>query len=639
MTTETQEFKAEVKQILDLVIHSLYSHKEVFLRELISNASDAIDRARYESLTNPEINEGDGDWHIRIAVDRANKTLTVSDNGIGMTREEIIEALGTIARSGTREYLMALKDKDVKDNPELIGQFGVGFYSSFMVADRITVISKRAGHDGAKAVKWESTADGSFTIDEADRRGKGTDIILHLREDEKQYLDEWVIRDTVKKYSDFIEHPIIMEVERRKPSEIDKGQMVTLREDETLNSQKAPWLRDKSEITAEEYKEFYRHITHDFMEPIKTIHYRAEGTSEFAALLYVPSRAPSNIFFKDYKIGPALYVKKVQIMEHCEELIPTYLRFVRGVVDSSDLPLNVSREILQQNKQVETIRNSVTKKVLDGLAELKSDDLDEYLKFYKEFGRILKEGVYVDHTRAETIADLLLFPSTKSKDGALRTFEEYVTDMKEEQEEIYFITASSLEDALKSPHLEAFVEKNYEVLVMLDEVDDIIMTGFEYKNKKLKSVTRGDVKLKTEEAAEHEKTQEEYAKIVDLMKEQLKDYVKDVRVSARLKDSPCCLVSDEGDLDPQTAQFLKAMGQPVPESKRVLEINGNHRLLKVIERLFQQDRNDVHLKRYIDLLYDEALLLEGSKPRDPVEFARSVADLMVEQGEDKLSAL
>lgn len=639
MTTETQEFKAEVKQILDLVIHSLYSHKEVFLRELISNASDAIDRARYESLTNPEINEGDGDWHIRIAVDRANKTLTVSDNGIGMTREEIIEALGTIARSGTREYLMALKDKDVKDNPELIGQFGVGFYSSFMVADRITVISKRAGHDGAKAVKWESTADGSFTIDEADRRGKGTDIILHLREDEKQYLDEWVIRDTVKKYSDFIEHPIIMEVERRKPSEIDKGQMVTLREDETLNSQKAPWLRDKSEITTEEYKEFYRHITHDFMEPIKTIHYRAEGTSEFAALLYVPSRAPSNIFFKDYKIGPALYVKKVQIMEHCEELIPTYLRFVRGVVDSSDLPLNVSREILQQNKQVETIRNSVTKKVLDGLAELKSDDLDEYLKFYKEFGRILKEGVYVDHTRAETIADLLLFPSTKSKDGALRTFEEYVTDMKEEQEEIYFITASSLEDALKSPHLEAFVEKNYEVLVMLDEVDDIIMTGFEYKNKKLKSVTRGDVKLKTEEAAEHEKTQEEYAKIVDLMKEQLKDYVKDVRVSARLKDSPCCLVSDEGDLDPQTAQFLKAMGQPVPESKRVLEINGNHRLLKVIERLFQQDRNDVHLKRYIDLLYDEALLLEGSKPRDPVEFARSVADLMVEQGEDKLSAL
>jgi molecular chaperone HtpG len=637
MTQETQEFKAEVKQILDLVIHSLYSHKEVFLRELISNASDAIDRAKYESLTNPEINEGDGDWHIRITQDKANNTLTVSDNGIGMSREEIVEALGTIARSGTREYLVALKNKDVKDNPELIGQFGVGFYSSFMVADKITVISKRAGSDGAKAVKWESTGDGSFTIDEADRKGKGTDIVLHLREDEKRYLDEWVIRDTVKKYSDFIEHPVVMEVERRKPSEIDKSQMVTLREDETLNSRKAPWLRDKSEITPEEYKEFYKHITHDFMEPIKTIHYKAEGTSEFAALLYVPSRAPSNIFFKDYKIGPALYVKRVQIMEHCEELVPIYLRFIRGVVDSSDLPLNVSREILQQNKQVETIRNSVTKKVLDGLAELKKDDLDAYLKFYREFGRILKEGIYVDHARAETVADLLLFPSTKSKDGALRTFEEYVADMKEGQEEIYFVTGSSLEEALKSPHLEAFLEKDYEVLVMLDEVDDIIMTGFEYKNKKLKSVTRGDVKLKTDESAEHEKTQKEYAKIIDLMKEQLKDYVKDVRVSARLKDSPCCLVSDEGDLDPQTAQFLKAMGQPIPESKRVLEINGNHRLLKVIEKLFEKDRKSAQLARYIDLLYDEALLLEGSKPRDPVAFARTVADLMIEQGEDALS--
>jgi molecular chaperone HtpG len=637
MTQETQEFKAEVKQILDLVIHSLYSHKEVFLRELISNASDAIDRARYESLTNTDIHEDDGDWHIRITADKKNNTLTVSDNGIGMNRKEIIEALGTIARSGTREYLMALKNKDVKDNPELIGQFGVGFYSSFMVADKITVVSKRAGQRDENAVKWESRGDGSYTIDDADRKGKGTDITLHLRDDEKTYLDEWVIRDTVKKYSDFIEHPIIMEVERRKQSEIDKSQMVTLKEDETLNSRKAPWLRDKSEITPEEYKEFYKHISRDFLEPIKTIHYRAEGTSEFAALLYIPSRAPSNIFFKDYKVGPALYVKRVQIMEHCEELVPMYLRFVRGVVDSTDLPLNVSREILQQNKQVETIRNNVTKKVLDALAELKRDDPEAYLKFYKEFGRVLKEGAYLDHARAETIADLLLFSSTKSRDGILRTFEDYVADMKEGQEEIYFITGASLEEALKSPHLEAFAEKDYEVLVMLDDVDDIIMTGFEYKEKKLKSVTRGDVKLKTDEAAEHEKAQKEHARILDLMKEQLKDHVKDVRMSARLKDSLCCLVSDEGDLDPYTEKMFKAMGQNVPENKRILEINGAHRLLSVMERLFEKDQKSPQLKLYIDLVYDEALLLEGSKPRDPVEFARNVAELMVEQGEDSLS--
>lgn len=636
MTQVKQEFKAEVKQILDLVIHSLYSHKEVFLRELISNASDAVDRARYESLTNPDIHENDGDWLIRIRADKTNNTLTVSDNGIGMDRDEIVEALGTIARSGTREYLMALKNKDVKDNPELIGQFGVGFYSSFMVADKITVISRRAGKKGEKAVKWESTGDGSYTIDDADRKGKGTDVILHLREDEKRYLDEWVIRDTVKKYSDFIEHPVVMEVERRKPSELDKSQMVTLKEDETLNSRKAPWLRDKSEITPEEYKEFYKHISHDFQEPIKTIHYKAEGTSEFAALLYIPSRAPFNIFYKDYKVGPALYVKRVQIMENCEELIPQYLRFVRGVVDSSDLPLNVSREMLQQNKQVETIRNSLTKKVLDALADLKKDDSEAYLKFYKEFGRVMKEGVYVDHARSEAIADLLLFPSTKSKNGTLRTFEEYVADMKEGQEEIYFITSASLEEALKSPHLEAFAEKDYEVLVMVDDVDDIIMTGFEYKQKKLKSVTRGDVKLKTEEAAEHEKAQKEHSKILDLMKEQLKEYVKDVRLSARLKDSPCCLVSDEGDLDPYTEKMFKAMGQNVPETKRILEINGKHRLLSVMERLFEKDQNSRQLKLYIDLIYDEALLLEGSKPVDPVEFARNVAELMVEQGEDSL---
>ncbi|HPU30636.1 MAG TPA: molecular chaperone HtpG, partial [Syntrophorhabdaceae bacterium] len=398
---EKYEFKTEVKQLLDLMVHSLYSHKEVFLRELISNASDAIDRARYESLTNSAILEDDGSWKIKIYADKEKGILTVSDNGIGMTKEEIIEALGTIAHSGTKEFIMALKSKDIKDNPELIGQFGVGFYSSFMVADKITVLSRKAGQKDKRGVKWESTGDGTFNIEEIDKPQKGTDVILHLKDEEKKYLNEWEIRSIVKRYSDFIEHPIVMEVEKEKESELEKGKKFKVKEEETLNSRKAIWLKDKSEITQEEYNEFYKHISHDFKDPLKVIHYKAEGTSEFTALLYIPSKAPFNILFKDFKVGPMLYVKRVQIMEHCEDLIMPYLRFIRGVVDSSDLPLNVSREILQNNRQVEIIKNNVTKKVLDTLEEMKNEEYEKYLNFYKEFGKILKEGLHYDFSRKE----------------------------------------------------------------------------------------------------------------------------------------------------------------------------------------------------------------------------------------------
>jgi molecular chaperone HtpG len=545
MSVEKLEFKTEVKQLLDLMIHSLYSHKEVFLRELISNASDAIDRARYESLTNSTILENDGNWKIKITADKNAGTLTISDNGLGMTKDEIIEALGTIAHSGTKEFLAVLQSKEVKDNPELIGQFGVGFYSSFMVADKITVVSRHAGQKDKMGVKWESIGDGTYTVEDIYRETKGTDVILHLMEEEKKYLDEWEIRSVVKKYSDFIEHPVVMEVEKEQESTLKKGEKIKVKEEETLNSMKAIWLKDKSEVTKEEYNEFYKHISHDFTEPAKVIHYKAEGTSEFSALLYVPSKAPFNIFYKDYEIGPVLYVKRVQIMDHCEDLIPPYLRFVKGVVDSSDLPLNVSREILQNNRQVEIIKTNITKKVLETLADMNKDEYDGYLTFYKEFGRVLKEGIHFDFTRRETIADLLLFPSTKAEDGKLRTFQDYIEGMKEDQQEIYYATGTALDEVLKSPYLEAFKDKDIEVLIFLDEIDDFIFTGFEYKGKKLKSVSKGDISLDKTEGDEKKNARKKYGKLLDLVKDTLKDDVKDVRLSGRLTDSACCLVADE----------------------------------------------------------------------------------------------
>ncbi len=632
MAVESLEFKAEVKQLLDLMVHSLYSHKEIFLRELISNASDAIDKARYESLTNGDILEGDGEWKIKITADKDAGTLTIHDNGIGMTREEIIEALGTIAHSGTQDFIKALRDRETKNDPGLIGQFGVGFYSSFMIADKVTVLSRKAGRKDKKGVKWESSSDGAFTVEDIEKADKGTDIILHIKKEEKKYLNEEEIRDIVKRYSDYIEHPIVMDVEREKESTIEKGQKYTVREEERLNSGKAIWLKPKSEVSQDEYTEFYKHISGDFSEPADVIHYRAEGTSEFTALLYIPSRAPINILYKDYKIGPALYVKRVRIMDHCEDLLPVYLRFVKGVVDSSDLPLNVSRELLQNNKHIAVIRKNITKLVLDTIADMKKNDPAKYLNFYREFGRVLKEGIHFDFSRREQIADLLLFESTKKEPGEYVSLQEYVDNMKEGQEDIYYITGASRNEIITSPYLEAFKEKDYEVLIMLDEIDDIIMTGLgTYKGKKLKSAVKGDLDLDKSGEDDKKKARKEYEKLIELISNRLKDDVKEVRLSGRLKDSACCLVADEGGMDPQMEKLMKAMGQDIPASKRILEINPSHPVIETMNALFEDNKNNRLLEEFTDLLYNQALLLEGSKPKDPTAFTKAVADLMVDK--------
>ena len=634
MTTQKMEFKTEVNQILDLMIHSLYSHKEIFLRELISNASDALDKARYESLFNPDL-QAKGDWKIRISVDKNAGTLSVTDNGIGMSRDDAIPALGTIAHSGTKEFLASLKLKNIQDNPELIGQFGVGFYSAFMVADKVTVLSKKAGAKDATGIKWESEADGSFTIEDIEREGSGTDVILHLKKDEKQYLDEWQIRSIVKQYSDYIEYPVVMEVEREQDSVIEKGKKVLVREEETINSGKALWLKDKTDITATEYNEFYHHISHDPADPSRIIHYKAEGTSEFVSLLYVPSKAPFDIFYKDFRIGPALYVKRVQIMDHCEQLIPHYLRFVKGIIDSSDLPLNVSREMLQSNRQIEIIRNNITKKVLESLGEMKANEYEQYLVFFREFGKILKEGLHYDYARKDMISDLLLFHSTKAEKGSFRTLHDYVSSMKHDQEEIYYLTGNSLNELLKSPYLEMFREKDYEVLIMLDEIDDLIFGSVDYKGKKFKSILKGEISLDKEKRESIKESREKFDKLLIFLKDALKDEVKDVRISERLKDSPCCLVGDEGDLDPRMEKLLKSMGQNIPEHKKILEINPLHPVFDIMLNIFEKDRESMTLKEYTSLVLDQALLLEGSKPKDPVLFIKYLSNLMVEHARDE----
>ncbi|MBE0596062.1 MAG: molecular chaperone HtpG [Desulfuromonadales bacterium] len=629
MKAKKHVFKAEVNKILDLMIHSLYSHKEIFLRELISNASDAIDKARYEALTDQSLAEGGEEWKIELIADKEAGTLTVRDNGIGMTRDEAVKALGTIAHSGTKEFMKLLESREVKDNPELIGQFGVGFYSAFMVADQVSVITRKAGAPADQAVLWVSdAADGAYTLEDTEKASKGTDVVLTLKEDARQYLEEWELRKIVKQYSDFIEYPVVMAVTRSAPDPEDKEKTIEETKEETLNSRKAIWLKDKSAVTAEEYKEFYKHISHDFTDPARTIHYRAEGTTEFSALLYIPAKRPFDIFYQDYKVGPALYVRRVQIMDHCEAMLPSYLRFVKGVVESSDLPLNVSREILQDNRTVTVIKKSITKKVLDTLAEMKRDDAEAYGKFYEQFGRILKEGIHHDFERRETIADLLLFESTKTEAGKKTTLAEYLERMQPEQKEIYYITGGDRASAESSPYLEVFKEKRIEVLIMTDDFDDIIITGLgAYKEKEFQSAIKGDLDLGEGNKEEQKK---EFGDLLELMQAELKGLVAEVRISGRLKDSAVCLVAGEHDLDPKMVKMFQAMGQEVPKGERVLEINPNHELIARMQQLFSADRASAQLKEYTGLLYDQALLLEGDKPRDPVAFARALSKLMAE---------
>ena len=640
MSKTTKKFETEVQQLLDLVIHSLYSNKDIFLRELVSNASDAVDKVRFEAHSNEALLEGNADWKIKIIPDKTAGTLTIRDNGIGMTTAQVEENIGTIARSGTRAYLENLKSKQVTDNPELIGQFGVGFYSSFMVADKVVIETRIAG-DKAAGCRWESTGDGSYTVEECVKETRGTDVILHLKEEMKEYLDEWKIRSIIKKYSDYVQDPIVMDITREEAPRgidgkpIEDAEKITKIEEETLNSMKAIWTRSKSEITDEEYEEFYKHISHDYDKPMKTIHYAAEGTSEFRSILYLPSHRPFDLFFREHKKGVQLYVKRVFITDNCEHLIPDYLRFVKGVVDSSDLPLNVSREILQEDVQLKRIEKSLVNKILSTLAEMKEKDNEQYLKFFKEFGPVLKEGLHFDYANKEKLQELVLFESSTKEAGQLVSLKEYVERMPEGQTEIYFITGTSRSLVEKSPHLEIFKKKGYEVLFLLDPVDEWVAQALtEYDGKKLKAVDRGDLELGTEEErkeleAKKEEQGKQHKDLLDFFSQKLAENVKEVRFSARLTDSACCLVADDFGMNANMERILKAMNQDVPESKRILELNPDHPLITVLSDLYEKDKEDPRLADYGELLLDQALLTEGSPIKDPLRFTKLVTELMV----------
>ena len=646
MTKATKKFETEVQQLLDLVIHSLYSNRDIFLRELISNSSDAIDKVRFESNTSEALLEGNTDWKIKIIPDKGAGTLTLRDNGIGMSIQEVEENIGTIARSGTRSFMESLKEKSLQDNPEMIGQFGVGFYSSFMVADRVTIITRKGGQNKADGCLWESTGDGTYTIEECEKEGRGTDVILHLKEDMKEYLDEWRIRTIVKKYSDYVQYPIVMDVTREETAkgvdgkEIEGGGTIEKTTEETLNSMKAIWTRPKSEVSDEEYEEFYKHISHDYEKPLKTIHYSAEGVSEFKALLYIPAHKPYDLFMREHKRGVHLYVKRVFITDNCEAVLPDYLRFMKGVVDSSDLPLNVSREILQEDVQIKRIQKNLVSKVLSTLAEMKEKAADDYLKFYKEFGPVLKEGIHFDHASKEKLQELVLFESSKTEPGAWVSLKEYTERMPEGQKEIYFITGTSRKALEGSPHMEIFRSKGYEVLFMLDPVDEWVAQSLtEYDGKKLKAVDRGDLDLgseeeKKEQEAKKEEQVKQYKDLLEFVTETLKDRVKEVRLSNRLTDSACCLVADEYGMNANMERILKAMNQEVPESKRVLELNPEHPIMQVLSKQFEQDKGDRKLLDYCELLFDQALLTEGSPISDPLRFTRLVSELMVKAAKE-----
>ncbi|MCX8083848.1 MAG: molecular chaperone HtpG [Calditerrivibrio sp.] len=613
---ERYEFKAEVKELLNLVINSLYSHKEIFLRELISNASDAIDKARYLTLTDSEIKGSSTDWKIKIVPDKEKNTLTISDNGIGMNKEEAVMNLGTIAKSGTKEFIETVKKIKETGDLNLIGQFGVGFYSAFMVAEKIEVITKKVGEE--KGVIWRSTADGSFEVEDTEKSENGTTIVLYLKGDEKEYLDEWKIKQIVKKYSDYIAYPIVLSTKR-------DGKI----EEETINSMQAIWLKSKTEVKQEEYNEFYKHISHDFNDPLETIHYRAEGTVEFTALLFIPAKRPFDIYYKSAKIGPALYVKKVQIMDACEDLIPSYLRFVKGVVDSSDLPLNVSREMLQNNRLVSNINKNITRKVLDTLKNMKKNDFEKYEKFFEQFGDVLKEGIHIDIERKEEIAQLMIFNTLKHIDKKI-DLDTYLENLQPGQEEIYYITGKSIQELLQSPKLEYFKNKSLDVILFSGEFDEIIIGGlYEYKGKKLKSITKGDIKADGEEKESLERNEKEFKELLIKMKEYLKDYVEDVRGSVRLTDSLCCLVLGENAMNESMRRFFESMGQPVPENKRILEINLNHPFMKKMKSLFEVDPKTSKIQELSNFIFDLALVADGEKPKNPLEFSRKVSEMLL----------
>jgi molecular chaperone HtpG len=626
MTAETLEFQAEARQLLQLVIHSIYSNKDIFLRELISNASDALDKLRLETFRDKDLSADVSDLHIEIEVGQDPRRLTVRDNGIGMSRDEVVTLIGTIARSGTAELLQKLKDvQDSAASPELIGQFGVGFYASFMVADKVVLTTRRAGETGG--TRWESTGEGSYTIESVADAPPGTSVTLYLKDVDTEdqlfdYAAEWKIKEIVKRYSDFIPWRITMEIERA------DSDGATKRETETLNSMKALWARSKDDVKEDEYKEFYKHVSHDWTDPLETIHMRAEGTFEYEALLFIPSRAPFDLFHQEGKRGVQLYVKRVFIMDDCEALTPAYLRFLKGVVDAHDLSLNVSREILQQDRQIQVIRRRLVKKVLGTVKDLMTDQPDKYRTFWSEFGRAVKEGLLSDTDNRESILDIASFASTHHA-TELTSLRQYVERMKDGQEHIYFSTGDSRTMIENSPHMEAFKAKGYEVLLLTDPVDEVWVDAVsDFDGKPLQSIAKGQVDLDTEEErktgeAERDQQRKDFAGLLTWMATHLEEQVKEVRLSSRLTTSPACLVADAHDVTPALARMYRAMGQDLPASKRILELNPHHPLVIGLREAHANGKDEGET---VELLFGTAVLAEAGELADPARFAKLVAD-------------
>ncbi|HEX9810980.1 MAG TPA: molecular chaperone HtpG [Burkholderiales bacterium] len=622
MTVETHKetlgFQTEVRQLLDLMIHALYSNKEIFLRELISNASDAADRLRFEALTDDAIYEGEGDLKIRVRYDKSARTVTVADNGIGMSRAEIIDNIGTIAKSGTRDFLTALSGDRAKD-AKLIGQFGVGFYSAFIVADCVTVTSRRAGLGPELGVRWESDGKGEYSVETIERAKRGTEVVLHLRESQDDFLDAHRLRAIIHKYSDHISIPILMPVEDEKA------------EEEAVNRASALWARPKNEIKPEEYDEFYKHVAHDFEPPLAHVHSRVEGRQEYVSLLYVPKRAPFNLWDRDRKHGVKLYVRRVFVMDDAEQLLPAYLRFVRGVIDSNDLPLNISREILQHSKDIEAIRAGSVKKVLDLLSDTAEKDKEKYATFWGEFGAVFKEGVVEDFGNRQNIARLTRFASTlKDTDVQDVTLADYIARMKPGQSKIYYVTAETFSAAKNSPHLEVFRDKGVEVLLLSDRIDEWVMSHLtEFEGKPIASVAKGGLDLGGLEDKEAQKKQEEiesaHKDLVERVQQALGERVKAVRVTHRLTTSPACLVVDEHDLSVNMSRLLKAAGQSLPQTRPTLEINPAHAIVKRLN----DEADAARFADWSQLLFDQALLSEGGQLEDPAAFVRRLNDLLI----------
>ena len=629
MEKKNHLFKAEIKEMLDLVVNSLYSKKEIFLRELVSNASDAIDRAKYIGLTQKELVADNPSWRIDIVADKDAKTLMISDNGAGMDADDMEKNLGTIASSGTKAFRAALKEKGGANLPELIGQFGVGFYAAFMVADKVRVVSKKRGGDAA--YQWESDGTGAYTVGDGERDGYGTSVMLHLRDEFNEYLDEWRVRELVKNYSDFIAYPIFFKGLPEKKEEKKEGEEEKKPEEpKPLNTMTALWKRSKKDVKKEEYEEFYKHLTHDYTAPLETIHFSGEGQVEFKALLFIPEKAGMDIYMPQTKHGLSLYVRNVFIGNDFEMLLPEYLRFTRGVVDSSDLPLNVSREMLQDDAVIRKIKQAVTSKILSTLQEMKEKRADDYLKFWNVFGRVLKEGIHTDYENADRIKKIVLYPSAKTEAGKLVSLDEYVKAMPKDQKDIYFLSAERIEEARHSPQIEQALKHGCDVLFFVDPVDEWLVDSFrEYEGKKLVDIAKGDVQFGSEKEQKAEKEANEKAAadlkpFLDAVKEQLKDNVADVRVSTRLADSPCCLVAGANALSASMERMLRAMNQDVPHEKRTLEVNASHPLV-----MKMKDLSGDELKDAVELLYDQALIAEGSAVPDPARFTKLLTALML----------